>query len=163
MTKLIWTKLGGYSKISPAKTSGNSSFWRLNSAIEINPNFNVDKVQYVTFKYFFIDRDCSGTNTKLQEIEFNCIRSKLQENAVKFNQRKSYTNHQLKHMQLRIINYRNIVTCSNLHHNFICGEMKNWRVEERLDNYQRDEPGAGHRGLALSRTWITRAGAETNE
>jgi len=71
------------------------------------------------------DKLCSGTNTNLQQVEFNCIRSKLQENVVKFNQRKSHIKHQLKHTQLRIIITRNIVTCNNFHHNFIGGGRKN--------------------------------------
>ena len=41
-------------------------------------------------------KNCSGTNTNLHEIEFNCIRYKLQENAVEFNQRKSHIKHQEK-------------------------------------------------------------------
>ena len=32
---------------------------------------------------------CSGTNANLQEIEFNCIRFKLQENVVKLNKEKA--------------------------------------------------------------------------
>ena len=48
-------------------------------------NFKLIKlvVGIINVEHFSTFWGCSGTNTKLQEIEFNCIRSKLQENAVK--------------------------------------------------------------------------------
>ena len=80
-------------------------------------------------RYLFLFKRTKQTTftnsiTNLQEIEFNCIRSKLQENVVKFNQRECHIKYQLKHLQLRIIT-RNIVTCNNFHHNFIGGGRKN--------------------------------------
>ena len=97
---------------------------------------------------------CNSIN--FQEITFHYKCAKLYENAVTFNR------------------YYNIITCNlatilaanliNKERKKTDGGITQTRVRQCNQgiSYQRDEPGAGHRGLAPARTQITRAGAETN-
>ena len=65
---------------------------------------------------------------------------------------KEKTKRLLKHMQLRIIK------SPPQFYLWWKEKLTSRRKEERLDSYQRDEPGAGHRVLALAKSQITRAG-----
>ena len=115
--------------------------------------------RYIIFPPVTTVIKCNSINFK--EIIFRYTYSKLHENAVTFNP--CYSNFTYRFIKFNYIQY-NYITCNlvtilatkliNTKRKKTDGKITQTRIGQfnPAVSYQRDEPGAGHRGLALART-----------